>query len=47
MHKDATKLENFGVRGHFTIKIGLKTGNFNNRKHTGRKTTCLINMIGQ
>ena len=32
MHKNAIKLENSGVRGHFTTKMGPKTGDLNNRK---------------
>ena len=32
MHKNAIKLENFEVRGHLTLKMGLKTGDLNNRK---------------
>ena len=29
MHKNAIKLENSGVRGHFTTKMGPKTGDLN------------------
>ena len=39
MHKNAIKLENFGVRGHFNSKMGLKTDDLNRYERLGSLRT--------